>query len=67
MPRFTLTAFKYNEDSMRPEGMGIHKQEALLTDAWKTARDMLVLNDQAVFVEIYRDSQKIDTVTRKEL
>lgn len=67
MGRFTLSAFRYHADTGRPVSIGVHKQENHLTDAWKTAKDMLLLNDLAVYVEIYRGSEKVDTVTRKEL
>lgn len=62
--RYSLSAFKYNEDTGHAEPMGIHKRENLLSEAKHTARNILDKEPEASFVSIYEGAKIIDTITR---
>jgi hypothetical protein len=62
--RYSLSAFRYNEDTGRPEGMGEYKKENLLTEARHTARNMLDMNPEAAFIRIYEGDRVIEDIKR---
>lgn len=62
--RYSLSAFKYNEDTGRAEALHIWKKEDLLTEAKHTARNMLDMNPEAAFIRIYEGTRVVEDIVR---
>lgn len=62
--RYSLSAFKYDEDSGRAIGLGKYRKEQLLSEARHYARVMLEENPEAAFVRIYEGDRVIEDIHR---
>lgn len=63
--RYSLSAQKYNEDTGRPEALGIHKVEDIHTHAVHTAKTMLDTIPEATIIEVYdHDTERYEYISR---
>lgn len=64
--RYTLSAFKNDEETCRPVSLNFSKTEHMLTEAKHYAKHMLDILPEATFIEIFdhKSMRPIERVTR---